>query len=100
MIRLLLILLTVCLVTACGTHLQPYGTSSPARAPYWESPSRADVNRPKDDLECSAMAVQAASGAGGWTSVAPMRDAIYQQARQNYYNQCVQSRGYTWVTPR
>lgn len=85
--RVLFALLTGLLLTACT--IGPQG--------YWRAPDRADLNQQKDDLECAAIASQAAQGAGGWTSVAPMRDAIYQQARQDAYNQCVSSRGYQWV---
>ena len=73
------------------------GTTSPG---YWKWPERADLNLEKDDLECQAMAGQAAQGAGGWTSVAPVGAAFYDHAKQQYYNQCLQSRGYTWIPPR
>jgi hypothetical protein len=77
------------LLTACVT--QPG---------YWRSPERADLNQQQDHVECVALASQAAQGAGAWTSVAPMAAAFYDQAKEQYYMQCLQSRGYVWVPPR
>lgn len=47
---------------------------------------------PQAEMDCLAFASQAAQGAGGWTSVAPVRAAIYDHARQQYYQQCMQSK--------
>jgi hypothetical protein len=88
--KILLVLSFLLICTACAIGPQP----------YWESPAGMAANRQQDDLECSALAAQAASGAGDWSSDRAIRAGIYQHARQNYYNQCVQSRGYRWVTPR
>lgn len=83
--------LTLLLCTACATYTAPG---------YWRAPDRAEVNRSKDDLECRAIAGQAAAGAGGWTSVSPVQAAFYDHAKQQYYVQCLRSRGYAWVAPR
>lgn len=84
------LLMTVIFVAGCAIGPQP----------YWQAPNRADLNQSKDDLECRALANQAATGAGNWSSDRHLRDAFYQQAVTQYYVQCVESRGYTLVTPR
>ena len=78
------------LLTACAVG--PQG--------YWRAPDRADLNQQKDNIECQAMAAQAATGAGSWSSDPAIRAAIFQNAKDQYYAQCLQSRGYQWVTPR
>jgi hypothetical protein len=89
MIRKTLLILTYALsLTACA--MAPQG--------HWAGGS--DRNRAQDDLQCRAMANQAAMGAGSWTSVSPVQAAIRDNAAEQYYNQCVQSLGYQWVTPR
>jgi hypothetical protein len=82
-------LATCLLLTACVT--QPG---------YWRAPERADLNQQKDDLECRAMANQAAQGAGAWTGVDPIAAAFRDRTAGHYYLQCLQSRGYVWVPPR
>jgi hypothetical protein len=86
----LLLLLSTVMLTACVVG--PQG--------YWRAPDRADVNRQKDNIECQAMAGQAATGAGTWSSDPAIRSAIFDHAKGQYFAQCVQSRSYTWVTPR
>ena len=85
--KLLLLAAMMSACTACAT--MPQG--------YWRAPSET-ANRAQDDLECRALANQAAMGAGGWSSDRAIRAAFYDEAVQQYFNQCVESRGYRWVT--
>lgn len=84
----------VLLVLLCGTACVPMTQG------YWKPPDRADLNRQQDDLECRAMAAQAATGAGAWSSDPAIRAGAFASERDRYYVQCVTSRGYTWVPPR
>lgn len=84
----------------CTLMLLIIGCAIPTQPGYWRAPDRADLDRQKDDLECQALASQAAQGAGGFTSSAPYRAAIYDSAKQRYYEQCLQTRGYVWVPPQ
>ena len=84
----LLVLASTVALTACAIGPQPYWQGVEGR------------NRAQDDLECRAMANQAAMGAGAWSSSSPVQAAIRDHAAQQYFNQCVHSRGYQWVMPR
>jgi starvation-inducible outer membrane lipoprotein len=72
-------------LAACATAPQP----------YIKAPEGSEANQQKDHVECLALAAQAAQGAGGFTSVAPVQAAFYDEAKQRYYVQCLQGRGYT-----
>jgi hypothetical protein len=86
MMRRWLLLITVLVsLVACATGPQP----------YLQAPERADVNQQQDHVECLALASQAAQGAGSFTSVAPVQAAFFDEAKQRYYVQCMQGRGYT-----
>ena len=76
-IRMLILVSTVTL-TACA--MGPQSTYTPQMSQL--------------EMKCLAFASQAAQGAGGWTSVAPMRAAIYDNARAQYYQQCISAGGF------
>lgn len=66
--------------------------------PHIDASHKPTAEQQKDAVECSAIASQAASGAGGfWTDVT-LRNAAYHQARQQYLAQCLESRGWMWKT--
>lgn len=85
--RRITLLFSVLVLTACAT------TSG-----YWVAPPNGD--RVRDNYECTLQAAAQASGAGGWSSSAPVRAAIYDTAKEQAYAQCARSRGYTWQPPR
>jgi hypothetical protein len=80
----LLMLVSTLTLTAC--------VPMAAQRHTWENPDGR--NRAQDDLECRALAAQAAQGAGGWSSDRTLRAVLYDQTVQQYYNQCAESRGY------
>lgn len=86
----MLILLVLLVCVGCAVQ----------EAAYLRAPDRADLNQSKDEVECLALASQAAQGAGSFTSAAPYAAAIYDGVKTRYFVQCMQSRGYTLVTPR
>jgi hypothetical protein len=61
------------------------------RTPEPISPPRP-MTSAQTELECLALASQAAMGAGAWTSVAPVRAAIYDNAKAQYFQQCMASK--------
>jgi hypothetical protein len=50
--------------------------------------------RQQDVVECTALAAQAAQGAGAWSSDPIMRAAFFENARDQYLAICLQSRGW------
>jgi hypothetical protein len=54
----------------------------------------------RDVVECQALAAQAATGTGEWSSDRAVRSALYTNARDQYLALCLQSRGWRWVDSR
>jgi hypothetical protein len=61
----------------------------------YDHPSKALAEKQRDHVECLATANQAAYGAGNWSSDPAIRSAIFQNARDQYFAMCLESRG--WV---
>ena len=61
----------------------------------YNHPSKPLAEKQRDAVECLATANQAAYGAGGWSSDPAIRNAIFQNARDQYFAMCLESRG--WV---
>jgi hypothetical protein len=61
----------------------------------YNHPSKPLAEKQRDTVECLAMANQAAYGAGNWSSDPAIRNAIFQNARDQYFAMCLESRG--WV---
>ena len=60
-----------------------------------DHPSKPLAEKQRDTVECLATANQAAYGAGNWSSDRAIRSAIFQNARDQYFAMCLESRG--WV---
>jgi hypothetical protein len=86
--RYLLILGLACLM-GCAT------TTANRPAPI-DAPHKDLTAKRQDHVECLALASQTAQGAGSWTSVPAARHAIYEQARDQAYANCLLSRGWAW----
>jgi hypothetical protein len=81
-------LLLCCLtLTACAV----------GQAGYWKAPERAALNQQQDDhLECQALASESPED---WRLLhQPDGAAALRNARDSRYAQCLQSRGYVWVS--
>jgi hypothetical protein len=82
------VLLWLCCLTLTACAVGPAG--------YWRAPERADLNQQQDDqLECQALAAQSP---GDWRLVRQPGGAALANARASRYAQCLQSRGYVWVS--
>lgn len=85
-------LCTACAATAVQT---PYTNHAEYMAAHGIIPTDAATplhDRQKDAMECLALASQMAMGAGAWTSVAPVRAAIYDHAKAQYYQACLNNK--------
>lgn len=82
---LVLMLLTACAMTQPSVYVD-----------YFDAPEKSQQAKQQDHVECLALASQSAQGVGAWTSVAPFRAAMSDAARDQYYQQCLQSRGWKW----
>jgi hypothetical protein len=60
----------------------------------YDHPTKPFTEKQRDHIECLALANQAAMGAGGWSSDPAIRNAIFTNARDQYYITCLQSRGW------
>ena len=65
----------------------------------YDHPGKALAEKQRDHVECLATANQAAYGAGNWSSDRAIRSAIFDNARDQYFAMCLQSRGWVAHTP-
>ncbi len=61
----------------------------------YHHPTKALADRQKDLVECAALAGQASTGAGEWSSDRAVRSAVQANVRDQYFATCLESRG--WV---
>jgi hypothetical protein len=65
----------------------------------YNHPSKPLAEKQKDAVECLATANQAAYGTGNWSSDPAIRNALFQNARDQYFAMCLESRGWSAHTP-
>jgi hypothetical protein len=65
----------------------------------YDHPGKALAEKQRDHVECLATANQAAYGAGNWSSDPAIRNAIFQNARDQYFAMCLESRGWSQGSP-
>jgi hypothetical protein len=70
------------------------GCVAPPAPAMYNHPTKSLAEKQQDAIECSALASQAAQGAGGWSSDRAVRGAIYANARDQYLTMCLESRGW------
>jgi hypothetical protein len=78
--------LLVIAVTAC--------VSAPQR--YLHADHKPLTEQQRDTVECQALVAQAATGAGAWSTDPHLRAALFNQARDEQFQQCLESRGWHW----
>ena len=86
----------ICLVllcTACATY-------PPTPRPIFGSRDKTNNEMLEDQVACQAIAAQSATGAGAGFSDPALRAGFFEQARAQYLEQCLMSRGWTWITPQ
>ena len=115
--KYLSLLLVVMIVTGCATQpvwqssinaermgMTPTDAKPPtttSSAPYRLVPSDATaMSIEKDKLECQVFASQAATGVGSGFRDPAIRTPLFMKAKNQYYEQCLNTRGYRWVTTR
>jgi hypothetical protein len=91
MSRLFLLLLAILMLTACA--MGPQGR--------WTAPHNpGDAKIIKDHEECLILASHEAKGYGAFFSDDILRAAMYNNAKEQAYNACVQRRGYSFQVAR
>jgi hypothetical protein len=65
----------------------------------YDHPTKPFAEKQRDHVECMATANQAAAGAGGWSSDPAIRSAIFDNARDQYFAMCLESRGWSQGAP-
>jgi hypothetical protein len=64
--------------------------------PYLDASHKPPHDQQRDEVECQALAGQAAFGSGDWSSDRAIRAAIAANVRDHQYVKCLKSRGWTW----
>jgi hypothetical protein len=89
--QLSLTVAAVGLCTACA--MGPQGR--------WTAPHNpGDAKIVQDHIECLALASQGAQGYGAFFSDRMLREGLYAEQKQQLYNLCAQSRGYSFQVER